>query len=411
MTVSYQNKDSETASGEYLAERLAASVTLAGMDSSVVCATNFTVVKVDVKIDEMDEVEEETEGAFVQCVPDDKGEISTEGTDKMVSVSFVCEPHGIPSSEIISVSCYGRGELYETLPDGAHSKMASGKFSLNEISGRKFKLHGHKVSHSDKDGSVRIVHVSSAASDVAKYTSFGIEVMVTEIAPEDSDLYRTSLGVGENAYVRSFPDAETISCERGVITSFGGVGAKYETPHHACSDEITAKFSNGGKCTVVLSVLEPTGYKVLECEADEYRIGVAAAGMTVKLQMLPLIVSFGRLEFREIGKMSTDAVGYFTHPGCAKLLTHIPLDWKIIEKNNVIGRDHAYIKELPAPWGNGSFSYEIPARWRVMGDDGSQREFSWSNQHFSITADGTVRVSKFGLHVERAISQNFGTIQ
>ena len=70
-----------------------------------------------------------------------------------------------------------------------------------------------------------------------------------------------------------------------------------------------------------------------------------------------------------------------------------------IEKDNVIGRDHAYIKELPAPLGNGSFSYEIPARWRVMGDDGSQREFSWSNQHFSITADGTDRVSKFGLHV------------
>ena len=49
LKVSYQNKDSDTASESYLAERLAASVKLAGMDSAFVCSTNFTVVKVDIK--------------------------------------------------------------------------------------------------------------------------------------------------------------------------------------------------------------------------------------------------------------------------------------------------------------------------------------------------------------------------
>jgi hypothetical protein len=41
-----RNKDFETASESVGNERLAASVKLAGMDSSVVCSTNFTVVKV-----------------------------------------------------------------------------------------------------------------------------------------------------------------------------------------------------------------------------------------------------------------------------------------------------------------------------------------------------------------------------
>ena len=67
--------------------------------------------------------------------------------------------------------------------------------------------------------------------------------------------------------------------------------------------------------------------------------------------------------------------------------------------------------ELPRPWDNGSFSWEVPARWRVMDNGDSEKEFPWSNQQFSITSEGTVRVSKFGLQVERAISQNFGTIQ
>ena len=49
LKVSYQNKDSDTASESYLAESLAASVKLAGMDSAFVCSTNFTVVKVDIK--------------------------------------------------------------------------------------------------------------------------------------------------------------------------------------------------------------------------------------------------------------------------------------------------------------------------------------------------------------------------
>ena len=50
-SVQYRNKDFETASESVGKERLVASVTLAGMDSSVVCSTNFTVVKVDVNKD------------------------------------------------------------------------------------------------------------------------------------------------------------------------------------------------------------------------------------------------------------------------------------------------------------------------------------------------------------------------
>ena len=411
LTVSYQNKDSDTASGEYLAERLAASVTLAGMDSSVVCATNFTVVKVDVTIVGVGEDNEESKGAMLRHVPDENGAISLNGRSNMVSVAISCHPNSLSANEIISVTCHGQGELYEVLSDGRLSKIASEKFPWNEFSGYNFMLHGHKVSYSDVDGGISVVHMSSAASDVAKYASFGIEVIVAEMAPADTSLYRTRLGVGERVFVRSFPNAEAISCERGVITPFGGVGAKYDAPYRACGDKITAKFSSVGKCEVALSVLEPTGFKVVGSMADRYRIGVAAAGMTVKLQMLPLSVSFGRLELKEIGKAATDATGYFSRSDLAQYLVHVPLDWKAIEKDNIIGDDHAYVEELPRPWDNGSFSWEVPARWRVMDNGDSEKEFPWSNQQFSITSEGTVRVSKFGLQVERAISQNFGTIQ
>lgn len=85
-SVSYQNKDSETASGSYLAERLAASVRLAGMDSSVVCSTNFTVVKVDVVLSDLEEPREETNGAILSFMSEEVPHMAQNWQESIVPV-------------------------------------------------------------------------------------------------------------------------------------------------------------------------------------------------------------------------------------------------------------------------------------------------------------------------------------
>ena len=172
LTVSYQNKDSDTASGEYLAERLAASVKLAGMDSAFVCSTNFTVVKVDVTIAGVDEDKEETEGAFVPFVPDSaNGLITVEGTNQMkkVAVTFSCAPMNLPTKEVVTIENSGPGQLYEEA-GGDLVLITAMNYPACELSSHKFFLHGHEASAVMCNGVISISHLTSGAIDKAKYS-------------------------------------------------------------------------------------------------------------------------------------------------------------------------------------------------------------------------------------------------
>ena len=169
-SVQYRNKDFETASESVGKERLVASVKLAGMDSSVFCSTNFTVVKVDVKIGAIGEDKEESEGGFVQYVPDElNGSITVEGTNKMVAVSFSCEPE-LPVGENVTVSFFGTGELFEALDDGFFAAVSEWSCDVRDIHHRRFRLHGHIGSAVAADGLVSIKFRNNEARDLAKYT-------------------------------------------------------------------------------------------------------------------------------------------------------------------------------------------------------------------------------------------------
>ena len=147
-TVSYQNKDSDTASGEYLAERLAASVTLAGMDSSVVCATNFTVVKVDVVLSGVGEDGDETAIPSVYYIVDeDSGSLSKAGLRCLYPVAVACVPADVPG--LVGVAIDVGAELYEITEssDGVPTlAVPAQKAYLGcEIGQKRFGIHGHSL--------------------------------------------------------------------------------------------------------------------------------------------------------------------------------------------------------------------------------------------------------------------------
>ena len=118
-TARYFAPDPDRASASLLAEPLTveATVSKGGQLASATCTTNFTVVKVGVVANGVGEDKEETEGAFVQHVPDANGLITVEGTNKMVSVAFTCEPE-LPASVVVEGSHSGPGAMYEELPSG-----------------------------------------------------------------------------------------------------------------------------------------------------------------------------------------------------------------------------------------------------------------------------------------------------
>lgn len=163
-SVSYHNKDSETASGEYLAERLAASVTLAGMDSSVVCATNFTVVKVDVVLSDLEEPREETNGAILSFMSEEVPHMAQNWQESIVPVEVSYCPKDLPRDVSIMIKAPSK-TLFEKSGDKYMLIGGSKSYNLAEFTSRSFILCGGVESNSKCDQELVVQIVSANAVD------------------------------------------------------------------------------------------------------------------------------------------------------------------------------------------------------------------------------------------------------
>ena len=175
--VRYFASDPDKASTSYLAEHLTVEAAIEDGDltASATCTTNFTVVKVDVEIG-VAEDEEEKKGLFLQYVPDTtNGLITVEGTNQMVSVALTCEPIDLPTNEVVTVTSSGPGELYERLAGGELVLITATNYPACELASHDFWLHAHGVSSSMRDGAISIMHETSRAKDVARYTCVSID--------------------------------------------------------------------------------------------------------------------------------------------------------------------------------------------------------------------------------------------
>ena len=205
-TVRYFAPNPDAGSTAHLAEPLTVAATITneyGLGASATCTTNFTVVKVDVKIADVGEDKEETEGAFVPFVPDStNGLITVEGTNQMqmAVVTFSCEPTDLPTNEVVTITSPGPGELYEELTGGELVLITATNYPACEIANHKFFLHGHGVSVSCSDGLIEIGHPTSGAKDIAKYTCFSLQF----ITPAgDPVAYPIDSGAGQNEFTYS----------------------------------------------------------------------------------------------------------------------------------------------------------------------------------------------------------------
>ena len=178
--VRYFTSDPDVARASYLAERLTVAATVTnecGSTASATCTTNFTVVKVDVTIGVVGEDKEEKEGAFVQYVADTNGLMTVEGTNKMVAVSFSCEPE-LHTNETVSITAPEEA-LYARLNGKYYAMPGEFDFPAHLLRDVEFFLHGHDESSTMTDKVVAVTHRPSGAKDVAKYTS--VKLRVTNI--------------------------------------------------------------------------------------------------------------------------------------------------------------------------------------------------------------------------------------
>ena len=140
-----------------------------------------------------------------------------------------------------------------------------------------------------------------------------------------------------------------------------------------------------------------------------YDPGRAGAEMALKVWTKPTDVSFYNVQIMEVGEDAT-VEGYFadtnkwtTNPG--QRLKHGTANfWFDLNPDNSSG-DHCWTEDVFSPaWLSGHYTWDIPARWHVKGDNSVTNSMTGWNQVHTIDANGTVTITKFGKTVSRTIS-------
>lgn len=166
-------------SSSYGAEKVSASA------AGATATTNFTVVKVDVTIGNLnDETKEETTGAFIAYSPKSEQESFPTEFDLYsevgTPVKITCEPDNLPDSEMIAVSCSGPGVLYECTPgdeaEPGEYRRAKQSYPANEIGSVQFYLLGSELAGNGGIGTILVSHAGSGAKDRARYSVAAIKL-------------------------------------------------------------------------------------------------------------------------------------------------------------------------------------------------------------------------------------------
>jgi hypothetical protein len=213
---------------------------------------------------------------------------------------------------------------------------------------------------------------------------------------------RTMLGVCEtvHVYLDPSPGAEpdwNANC--GYFQSDAG-----DFCFHACDTGaaavVTATY-NDYTYTQNFTVIPPSG--VLYEKSREWTIpaGTAGAGMDAYVTILPTNVSFANLLFREGVVNPSEVSGYFVE--CAP--DHAPnFAWREVWNENMVSAaDQCYATNLPAPWSDGHFQWDIPQLYKDASEHYTDiHTFTTAIQHTFIESDGTVEIRKGDAVVRRS---------
>ena len=263
--VTYGATDATGPSASYRAEPLTVVATISSgeLSASAACTTNFTVVAVDVTINGVGEDKEETEGAFVQYVPDAADGLWTEeGTNALVGVSIACMPEDLPPEEEVTI-CAPAKSLYIRHNGKYYALPEECGFPVYLLKSVEFFLHGDKESGGLRDKEIKVEHKKSGAVDLAKFTNVKLRVTNIKFNHDTGSSTRDAINIR-----RSYAEGINVSSgewseANGVITNEpccyttnreATVKARFEASSFIKSALIEAPCSGGGS----LSGLMPT---------------------------------------------------------------------------------------------------------------------------------------------------------
>jgi len=217
---------------------------------------------------------------------------------------------------------------------------------------------------------------------------------------------RTQVGVGEQVDITTTPELQTVTWSvsgGGSLDSTDDVSTIFTAPDTVANCLITANFE-GNYFTKEFSVLAPTGIVSAQIESTtHFDLGYAAARMHLYPIIIgPTNVSFYNVQCVEVGTDASNITGYFLTNTPPSHIGNGADEWFQLDQANAWPDtwDWASSYGWPSPWSSGSYTWDIPAQWKVVGSSETNSMTGWNQVH-SIDANGTVTVQKFGHNVTR----------
>ena len=218
---------------------------------------------------------------------------------------------------------------------------------------------------------------------------------------------RTVVGVAEDVEISINPDPGGVTWSvsgGGSLNTTTGAVVLFTASSNASTCPVTINFS-GDSLTKNFEVKEPSGVvdAFLGYWIQDIPVGEAGAKMKLHAIVGPTNVSFYKVQICEVGMDATNCTGYFqSNPPPSHNSGNGANQWIPLSFANQ-WEDYASIRGsyVAPPWqSGGSFEWPIPAQWRI-GTSVNTNSMSGWNQLFELSADGTVKITKFGRWLQR----------
>ena len=208
---------------------------------------------------------------------------------------------------------------------------------------------------------------------------------------------RTTVGIGElNSFVVSDIAGGSWKSADGKGKTVNSITFQW-TASAAGKNIITYTAADKSTSSVTMTTEVPSSLSGKKDSDLTFPGGTQGAGMELTVTVSPTTVSFQALELME-GTCNASAIsGYFSShapgPHDAKAGAG---KWRQVGTDNDVS-DTADSSGWPPPWSKGSYTWSIPASWRLKGAKTSTAFSKNNDQVVDITGtDGTTTVSKLG---------------
>ncbi len=227
---------------------------------------------------------------------------------------------------------------------------------------------------------------------------------VIKLAPANTSLTRTTVGVGEFVRFSANTSGTWTASEGRIVGLNSGQNVVWEAPAVASSPQITLTTPSGA-ASVTMTVIAPTSLAMTVDSREPIATGTAGACMITDVTVHPLNVSFGRTQWLEVPGPASNVTGYYTQFPASELDHHPNPNYLPFNDDNSGLTDHAATHTEPSPFSRGTFQWVIPNRYKIDGESDAQgRFFTNTTQYFYITATGTVAVVKAGAFTIRTVN-------